>query len=221
MELKATLQATPTNYEGPVPALITFEGTIEVNGLAADCTLQYRFLRSDGAYDRNKRLIEVKKPGGVFPVSTTWTLAPPQYTGWEAIEVVAPERVVSNRASFSVKCWRPDLTVNTFQVHVNTQDRSVKFAAVLMNVGNVDVSGPFKVIIGAGIGLWTVQDTVDVPASVVIPPNGRYVTDYGATQELFENNEYWVDIILDPDRKLKDLNRANDRLQARWISPDM
>jgi len=220
MRVNATLKAKPGAYEGLAPALIKFEGTIEVRGLSEDCDLQYHFLRSDGANDRQMRKLRIKKPGGVFPVVTSWQLSPPQYTGWEAIEVIAPERIVSNHAQFSVVCRRPDLAVEGFDVLTNSRESWVKFAAVIANVGNVDVAGPFKIIIGAGIDHWvTVQSTIDVPGSVVIPKNGKYTTQYAAEQQLFPNREYWVDIILDPNRQLNELNRANDRLQRRWMSP--
>lgn len=220
MSIQATLHATPTTYDGLAPALIRFEGNIEVSGLTSDCTLQYHFVRSDGGYDRNIRHVHVKKPGGSFPVSTQWKLSPPEYSGWEAVEVLAPERVQSNRAPFTVTTHRLDLAVRTFKVLVNTHESTVKFGAVIANVGDVDVQGPVKIIIGAGIDHWvTVQSNLVIPSLVVIPANSTYDTEYAAEQELWPNREYWVDIILDPDRELQDFKRTNDRLRTKWISP--
>jgi len=220
MTIKASLRAMPRNYVGPAPAVSRFEGSIEVTGLTADGNVKYHFTRSDGGVDQNLHSISVKKPGGVFPVATTWSLSSSQYAGWQAVEVTEPVKVVSNQAPFSVRCWHPDLAVNTFKVELNSPQQWVKFAAVVTNLGDSDVTGPFKVIIGAGIQGWVdVQTTVDIPASVVIPKGGSWVTPYAAEQQLWHNRAYWVDILIDPNRQLKEMNRANDRLKATWVSP--
>jgi hypothetical protein len=214
--VKATLNAAPTNFEGLAPALINFQGTIEVIGATAPTTVQYRFMRSDGALARPTAL---RFPAGDSKqsVTTSWKMAPAAYSGWVAIEVTYPKHILSNQAAFSVKCLRTDLALVNAVYKVNESKHNVAFAAAIRNVGDVDVSGPFKVIIGAGIGLFTEQSTIQIPAGTVIPKGSQYTTPFAAEQELYYNVEYWVDMILDPDRQLRDINRHNDRYQTKYV----
>ena len=101
--ITARLTANPTSFSGKCPAVIKFDGEISVS---APCTVQYKFLRSDGAIDTNMKTLTFEGPGSK-PVSTTWTLGGvslPAYAGWEAIEVVSPLNVKSNKAVFKMKC---------------------------------------------------------------------------------------------------------------------
>ncbi|MEW6130188.1 MAG: CARDB domain-containing protein [Acidobacteriota bacterium] len=101
-----TLASSPTRYEGPCPGVIKFSGSITVNGRG---TVKYTFARSDGAtgpvftlnFDR----------AGTKPVETTWTLggaALPTFTGWEAIRILSPKPMMSNKAGFTLTCQRAE-----------------------------------------------------------------------------------------------------------------
>ena len=123
LRITARLTANPASYSGNCPAVIKFDGVISVSAL---CTVQYKFLRSDGAIDTNMKTLTFEGPGSK-PVSTTWTLGGvslPAYAGWEAIEVISPLNVKSNKAVFKMKCAgsqddqgakKPDLLDFTFR----------------------------------------------------------------------------------------------------------
>lgn len=100
--ITATLAANPVSFSGKCPAMITFNGQITVTEPGR---IQYKFIRSDGA-TAPVQTIEFAQ-GGSKPVSTTWTLGGaslPTYEGWEAIQVVYPQQVQSNKAAFKVRC---------------------------------------------------------------------------------------------------------------------
>jgi hypothetical protein len=100
--IKATLSASPVSYSGTCPALITFRGKITVS---RPTTVQYKFIRSDNAQAPIQTLKFAK--AGTQEVSTTWQLGGtslPTYIGWQAIEVISPVSVQSNKASFNVRC---------------------------------------------------------------------------------------------------------------------
>jgi hypothetical protein len=102
-KITAKLLADPISYKGKCPVAITFEGEISVT---VPCTVQYKFLRSDGATDTNLKSLVFEGPG-TKSVSTTWTLGGaslPDYEGWEAIQVTAPLSAESNKASFKMSC---------------------------------------------------------------------------------------------------------------------
>ncbi|MEW6209932.1 MAG: hypothetical protein AB1631_16320, partial [Acidobacteriota bacterium] len=97
-----SLTASPAKYEGPCPGVIHFSGKITVNGKG---TVKYTFLRSDGATAPISTL-NFDGPGSK-PVVTTWTLggaALPHYSGWEAIKILSPNAMVSNKAGFELIC---------------------------------------------------------------------------------------------------------------------
>lgn len=99
---EARLSARPTNYLGQCPVKITFKGTIRARRAGR---VQYKFIRSDGAFAPIHTL-EFRAPG-VHTVSTTWTLGGaklPRYSGWEAIQIVYPTSLTSNKAHFRIAC---------------------------------------------------------------------------------------------------------------------
>jgi hypothetical protein len=99
----AHLTASPTNFVGTCPAVITFDGKIKSTTKGE---VKYKFIRSDGAIAPVETLM-FREPG-IQSVSTTWTLgglpALPTYAGWEAIEIVAPAPGASNHAAFKIRC---------------------------------------------------------------------------------------------------------------------
>jgi hypothetical protein len=105
--IMAKLKANPSSYDGKCPATIKFDGEIIVRGITrGPLTVNYEFLRSDGARDSQpKKLIFYKD--GSQQISTAWTLGGeklPTFTGWQAVKVTAPIQVESSKANFSVKC---------------------------------------------------------------------------------------------------------------------
>jgi hypothetical protein len=113
-----TLSATPRTFRGNCPAVITFNGTITVNGefgAVAPTPVQigYQFLRSDGATGPIN-YYTITAPG-TQSVSTTWTLggpALPSYGGWEQLKAWPTRHdggfgyAFSPKASFRVVCAR-------------------------------------------------------------------------------------------------------------------
>ncbi|MEW6212810.1 MAG: hypothetical protein AB1631_31075, partial [Acidobacteriota bacterium] len=92
-------------YEGPCPAIIKFAGAITTNGGGI---VKYTFLRSDGA--TGPVLTLTFAAAGTKPVSTTWTLggkALPRYSGWQAIRILSPNAMDSNKAAFELICNAP------------------------------------------------------------------------------------------------------------------
>lgn len=110
----ATLTASPTMYEGPCPATITFNGTIAAFGKGQ---VQYTFLRSDGG-QYPTYLLDFAGPDitQVKGISTTWKLGGaslPSYSGWMAVKIISPNALESTKAEFAITCTKakPDLIV--------------------------------------------------------------------------------------------------------------
>ena len=113
-----TLSATPAAFRGKCPAVITFNGTITVDGqfgAAAPTPVQigYQFLRSDNATGPIA-YYTITAPG-TYAVSTTWTLGGatlPRYTGWEQLKAWPTRHdggfgyAFSPKADFKVVCAR-------------------------------------------------------------------------------------------------------------------
>ncbi len=110
-QISATLISDPETYSGACPADIKFKGTItsEKSG-----KVQYTFIRSDGVLQPVETL-EFIAPGAK-EVNAAWTAGgqkSQRYEGWEAIRIVYPEALESNKAAFRLACDQttPDLTV--------------------------------------------------------------------------------------------------------------
>jgi len=99
--ITATLKAIPESYSGQCPTTIKFEGVITVKNITKPpLKVQYKFIRNDGAFAPIQTL-DFEKDGSKR-VHTTWTLGGPElptYSGWEAIKVVYPRDVESNKVS--------------------------------------------------------------------------------------------------------------------------
>ena len=80
------------------PVTVTFSGYIAVDRA---CTVKYRFVRSDGAHAPLKSL--QFSAAGKKIVSASWTLGA-NYSGWQAIEILAPVRLKSENAVFTATC---------------------------------------------------------------------------------------------------------------------
>ena len=94
----ATLTASPAAYSGNCPTTINFRGMITASEAGR---VQYKFIRSDGA-NAPVQTLSFTAPG-TKPVNTTWMLGR-SYTGWEAVKIVYPQEVESNKANFKITC---------------------------------------------------------------------------------------------------------------------
>lgn len=97
------LRADPFDYSGPCPVKITFSGRISVVGGAG--RVSYRFARSDGA-SAPVQTLTFDAPGSK-DVSTIWTLGGavlPNFSGWQAIEILEPQERRSGNATFKIRC---------------------------------------------------------------------------------------------------------------------
>jgi hypothetical protein len=102
LHITAKLSVKPKSYKKACPATFVFTGEIKANRSG---TVEYRFMRSDGSRSGSSTL-SFFEPGGQT-VTDTWRLGDaslPSYEGWEAIEVVSPVRVESNKAIFRMDC---------------------------------------------------------------------------------------------------------------------
>jgi hypothetical protein len=126
--VSAFLAADPSAYVGPCPAIINFRGTIRVSRAA---TVQYQFIRNDGAITPVRTLTFAA--AGSQAVGTRWSLNR-DYTGWEAIKVLSPVAVESNRANFSIQCRLPNLAILAF-----------KYEGRLVNAANFPPDRPLDI----------------------------------------------------------------------------
>ncbi|MCP3898264.1 MAG: hypothetical protein GY707_00865 [Desulfobacteraceae bacterium] len=127
--ITASLTAHPSKFSGKCPALITFKGKITVREPGR---VQYKFIRSDGA-NAPVQTLNFQKAGSMA-VSTTWQIGR-NYTGWEAIQIVYPMQVQSNRANFRINCTdgqnnqavrKPDLGMYGF-LKIGKNSKQVKW----------------------------------------------------------------------------------------------
>ena len=115
--ITATLTASPANYSGALTTTITFTGNISVD---APCQVNYKFIRSDGALAPLATL--VFNAAGEKTVNTTWQLGS-SYSGWQAIKVISPKAVESNKANFSIS----SASNNNNNNHSNTGEDLIGF----------------------------------------------------------------------------------------------
>jgi hypothetical protein len=131
-----SLTASPAKYEGPCPGVIKFSGTITVNGRG---TVKYTFLRSDGA---TAPVFTLAFAGpGTKTVGTTWTLggaALPNYSGWEAIKILSPNEMVSDKAGFELICReKPNFMVTDASLKANPPRFEGPCPAVIKFLGTI------------------------------------------------------------------------------------
>ena len=97
------VEAVPTAYVGKCPGVITFKAKMQANAAGR---VKYTWIRSDGATGPVEFIDFVE--AGVLHVETTWTLGDasvlPRYEGWEQIKILSPAEMVSNKATFTLKC---------------------------------------------------------------------------------------------------------------------
>lgn len=100
--ISASLTANPSSYRGPCPTAIRFAGSITSDRAGP---VRYRFIRSDH-FPGTEYTLNFEGPG-TKAVRDAWSVgepAAPVYSGWERIHVLAPGRIESAPASFTVTC---------------------------------------------------------------------------------------------------------------------
>ncbi|HDM78415.1 MAG TPA: hypothetical protein ENG51_18435 [Deltaproteobacteria bacterium] len=97
---EVSIKADPVIYTGKCPKTIRFVGNITANGKGV---VKYRFIRSDG-FEHKIQTLTFESEGSK-PVGNTWRLYG-NYKGWQAIHILSPQDMRSDRANFEVKCKR-------------------------------------------------------------------------------------------------------------------
>jgi len=90
---------SPASYTGTCPKTFLFTAAITASAAGV---VTYTWKRSDGAQAPVQSL-NFTGPG-TQAVSTTWLLSPSSLTGWEQLQILSPNSVVSNSATFALTC---------------------------------------------------------------------------------------------------------------------
>lgn len=96
--VKVTAFVTPTNFTGPCPKRFEFTAKITVNKPGV---VKFKWIRSDNA-NAPVKTISFKRPG-TRKVTSYWQLSS-QGTKWKAVQVLAPNKMTSNKAVFTLRC---------------------------------------------------------------------------------------------------------------------
>jgi len=90
--------SSPGKLSAICPYTLKFKGEISAS---AACTVQYKFVRSDGGSTAVQALHFIA--AGTTPLTYTWFLGA-TLVGWVAIQVTSPVSVVSNHGDFALAC---------------------------------------------------------------------------------------------------------------------
>ncbi|MDW7760502.1 MAG: hypothetical protein SCM96_07680 [Acidobacteriota bacterium] len=110
---KVRVEVSERSYTGPCPHRFDFTGYITVNRAG---TVRYRWLRSDGARAAESKLVFLGR--GTKTVATYWQLgsgAEMSRDDWQAIEILSPNSLVSDRADFTLTCI-PIMKMPTYEI---------------------------------------------------------------------------------------------------------
>ncbi len=212
--ISATLSANPVKYAGSCPAKITFKGRISASEPGR---VQYKFIRSDGA-NAPVQTINFTKAGSKS-VSTTWTLGGaslPSYSGWEAIQIVYPYSMQSNKAHFQVRCKdrsprkQPDLIVSkiNFSPGKPTTSDEITFWVFVKNTGNAK-AGPS--MLSFRVGGESTPQSVRVPA---LNPGKAFRHQRKVKLTVAQN--YQVTARADAANKVKESDEGNNTTIKRF-----
>jgi hypothetical protein len=129
-DVSATVK--PASSTTTCPATFAFSGLITANN---EGTVRYRWERSDGASTPTMNTT-FTRPGSTT-VTTQWSLSAPG-RHWQRLQVLAPNEISSNQATFTLSCppEQADLVVSEFEV---TGNGAVNAA------GNVEL--PIRVVV--------------------------------------------------------------------------
>jgi len=101
-DVEVSLVADPADYVGSCPTIFRFHGTIRVKGGGR---VTYRFQRSDHPTTPIKE-VDVGS-GSVARVETEWHLGRQSETpfeGWQTLELLTPQPLTSEPATFRMTC---------------------------------------------------------------------------------------------------------------------
>ena len=136
-----SVSVTPPSFDGVCPKLFAFDGIVVSD---APGVVRYKWIRSDGAMAPEQSL--TFKVAGKQPVKTTWTIGK-SYTGWQAVQILSPNPLVSNRASFTLRCGqRTCIDPAAFEIRFEIVRRVTQFTGrvritgVVKNIGNAAFS---------------------------------------------------------------------------------
>ena len=96
--VKVTASVNPPDFSGNCPKRFEFTGEITVD---KPCVVTYKWIRSDNAM-APVQTIKFKRPG-TQKVSNYWELSA-EGEHWEAVQVMEPNPMTSNKAVFRLKC---------------------------------------------------------------------------------------------------------------------
>ncbi len=96
--VKVEASVNPPEYSGHCPKRFEFVGVITVD---RPCRVKYKWIRSDNAIPPVES-IAFRKPG-TQKVTSYWEIGA-EGKHWKAIEILAPNPMVSNKAIFKLKC---------------------------------------------------------------------------------------------------------------------
>jgi hypothetical protein len=99
-QLAVTLDAQPSARS----CAVVSRATIVAYDASAARSVSYRFVRSDGSVSRTGRLAFSGEGAVAQSVADTWT--PRGSAPWVALEIVAPQRVRSQRLRVASRCAR-------------------------------------------------------------------------------------------------------------------
>lgn len=120
----AGVEASPTSYSGACPGVIKFAAKIQANGAGR---VKYTWLRNDGATAPIEYVDFAE--AGVKYVTTAWALGDarvlPSYTGWQQIQILAPNEYFSNKAEFKLTCSQSSVS-NEKQIENKTDSADEK-----------------------------------------------------------------------------------------------
>jgi len=140
--ITATLNSGNVSYSGPCPAEIVLNGTITSDKPGK---VQYRIKSSDRTIFPVETL-EFSVPG-TKAIKAQRTVGNPtvtSYEGWETIQIVYPEEIESNKATFKLNCDQTatDLTVRIKECPKTArpgQDLGTALKIIAINWGLLDV----------------------------------------------------------------------------------
>jgi len=204
--ITATLSAHPTSYSGKCPTTIEFRGKITVTRPGK---VQYKFIRSDGAFAPVKTL--TFKKAGSKEVSTTWTIGK-SYSGWVAIHVLYPRDVKSNKARFKIQCAAqaqlPDLVVKTIKCGPGN-----KLFLTVANIGNSPLPPGWRAVADIffdGVKMGHI-DLGRPTSGDITPPGG--IADYLVVFDIVK--PITVKVFVDATNDIKESNERNNTKVAK------
>jgi hypothetical protein len=96
--IKVKASVNPPEYSGTCPKRFEFIGVIAVD---KPCVVKYKWIRSDNAISPDESISFRQR--GTQRISSYWELGAAG-EHWQAVEILAPNPMVSNKAVFKLKC---------------------------------------------------------------------------------------------------------------------